>query len=77
MNKHQTIIPDSTITCPECGGSQKESMPTDVCQWFYECPSCHVVLKPQQGDCCVFCSYGDIACPSIQQNQSCCDENDA
>ncbi|NOQ16623.1 MAG: hypothetical protein GQ581_06150 [Methyloprofundus sp.] len=60
------IILESTITCPECGKKEIESMPTDACQWFYECKYCGVLLKPLQGDCCVFCSYGNIPCPSIQ-----------
>ena len=32
------------------------------------------VLKPKEGHCCVFCSYGDAPCPSIQQRAS--DETD-
>jgi len=46
----------STITCPECGHKKEEEMPTDACQFFYECDNCHTVLKPNQGDCCVYCS---------------------
>ncbi|MDQ7003113.1 MAG: GDCCVxC domain-containing (seleno)protein [Ghiorsea sp.] len=65
------MIFDSTITCPECGFSKKETMPTDACQWFYECSSCHVVLKPKAGDCCVYCSYGNVPCPPIQQKAAC------
>jgi len=66
------LIPDSTITCPECGHQKKETMPTDACQWFYECESCHALLKPLEGDCCVFCSYGDVPCPPIQMHKGCC-----
>lgn len=49
---------ESTLTCPGCGHAELEVMPTDACQWFYDCKGCGVVLKPKQGDCCVFCSYG-------------------
>ena len=51
-----------------------ETMPTDACQWFYECDQCHVVLKPKPGDCCVYCSYGTVPCPPIQEHGkgSCC-----
>ena len=67
------IILESTITCPECGHQATEIMPTDSCQFFYECTSCHTVLRPNEGDCCVFCSYGSIKCPPIQQgDESCC-----
>lgn len=62
----------STITCPECGHTADEIMPTDACQWFYECASCKALLKPEPGDCCVYCSYGTVACPPIQEGNSCC-----
>ncbi len=60
------VEPFSTLTCPECNTQHKERMPVDACQFFYDCPSCAVVLRPKQGDCCVFCSYGDVPCPPIQ-----------
>ena len=63
----------STITCPECGYKKEEEMPTDACQYFYECESCKKVLKPVNKDCCVFCSYGTVPCPPIQENKSCGD----
>ena len=65
------VVLQSTITCPECGHAAEETMPTDACQWFYECASCKSVLKPLPGDCCVFCSYGTVACPPIQQGGAC------
>ena len=66
------VILQSTITCPECGHAAEETMPTDACQGFYECRSCGAVLKPKPGDCCVYCSYGTVACPPIQEGGSCC-----
>ncbi len=59
----------STITCPACGHRKTETMPADACQYFYECESCKVLLKPLAGDCCVFCSYGDHPCPPKQKEQ--------
>ncbi|WP_317175279.1 MULTISPECIES: GDCCVxC domain-containing (seleno)protein [Pedobacter] len=67
-----TIVLSSTITCPKCGFAKKEEMSTDSCQYFYECSHCRTILKPNAGDCCVFCSYGTIKCPPIQQGTSCC-----
>ena len=66
------VILDSTITCPHCGHAETETMPTDACLFFYECKSCGTLIKPKQGDCCVFCSYGSVKCPPIQQHKSCC-----
>ncbi len=65
----------SVITCPVCGHSKEEEMPTDACQFFYQCENCRNVIKPKEGDCCVFCSYGTEKCPPMQeQNNSkdCC-----
>lgn len=67
-----TVIIESTITCPICDHSEKETMPENACQYFYECKSCKTLLKPTKGDCCVFCSYADIPCPPIQQDKACC-----
>jgi hypothetical protein len=56
----------SVLTCPECRHEQLEEMPLNACRYFYECPSCQSMLRPIAGDCCVFCSYGSVKCPSMQ-----------
>lgn len=64
---------ESVLTCPACGGKSRETMPTDACQFFFECPHCGATLRPKEGDCCVFCSYGSVACPPVQlQEAGCC-----
>jgi hypothetical protein len=60
----------STLTCPTCGARTTETMPTDACQYLYDCPACGVLLKPNPGDCCVFCSYGDVPCPPLQKDSN-------
>jgi hypothetical protein len=62
----------SAITCPKCGYRSTETMPLDACLYFYECKSCGVPIAPKKGDCCVFCSYGDVPCPPVQQHERCC-----
>jgi len=42
-------------------------MPTNACQFYYDCRHCGAVLRPLTGDCCVFCSYADMPCPPIQE----------
>lgn len=54
-DKMSTVRLQSLLTCPRCG------------QYFYECPACHELLRPKAGDCCVFCSYGDVPCPPVQE----------
>jgi hypothetical protein len=62
---------ESTLTCPRCGFQSAEQMPTDACRFFYTCKGCGETLKPMPGDCCVFCSYGTVACPSVQMARRC------
>ena len=64
-------ILQSTITCPHCRETRIEAMPTDACQFFYECAGCGTLLKPKSGDCCVFCSYGTVPCPPSQLEKCC------
>ncbi len=66
------MIEQSTITCPDCGHKATEQMPTDACQFFYDCKGCGKRLKPLPGDCCVFCSYGTVKCPPMQSGETCC-----
>lgn len=65
------IILQSMLTCPECGTRKVETMPTDACWFFYDCTGCQKLLRPLAGDCCVFCSYGTVKCPPIQQGSGC------
>ena len=62
----------SVITCPACGATAEEEMPTDACLYFYECRQCHQLLRPRSGDCCVFCSFGSVKCPPVQLEKGCC-----
>ncbi|MEO9614443.1 MAG: GDCCVxC domain-containing (seleno)protein [Nitratireductor sp.] len=57
----------STLTCPYCGGRHTHRMPLDACVFFHECGGCGRLLRPLAGDCCVFCSYGTVPCPPIQE----------
>jgi len=60
------IIRNSVITCPHCGFAQREEMPVDACLFFYDCKNCGARLRPKDGDCCVFCSFGSVPCPPKQ-----------
>ncbi len=60
----------STITCPACGAQATETMPTAACQVLYVCAQCGAHLRPTPGDCCVFCSYGSVPCPPLQEEHA-------
>jgi hypothetical protein len=67
-----TPVLESTLTCPGCGDQATEVMPTDACLFFYDCTHCGLLLRPRPGHCCVFCSYGSVPCPPVQQERGCC-----
>jgi len=60
----------SELTCPHCNHKEVIKMPEDMCMYIYECKNCNKVIRPIKGDCCVFCSYGSVPCPSIQIKQN-------
>lgn len=60
----------STLRCPVCGVASEEIMPLDACLYFWTCPGCGTRHRPRDGDCCVFCSYGSVPCPPVQQSRS-------
>lgn len=61
----------SVLRCPHCGGESEEWMPDDACVFFHPCAHCGVLLRPLQGHCCVFCSYGSEPCPP-KRDEECC-----
>ena len=61
----------SRLRCPSCGHVATLAMPTDACLFFHECVGCHALLRPKPGDCCVFCSFGSVPCPSRQADHAC------
>ena len=64
--KHPTVE-GSLLTCPCCGFASLETMPTNACVVMHPCAGCKARLRPKPGDCCVFCSYGSVKCPPMQQ----------
>lgn len=72
MSADAAVILESEITCPKCASKRVEMMPVNACQFFYECVGCKAILRPKSGDCCVFCSYGTVKCPSKQTGSAGC-----
>ncbi len=65
------VITQSVVSCPNCNARTETEMPTDACVVFFECGSCHAVLRPNPPDCCIFCSYANVKCPPVQLRQDC------
>lgn len=70
------MVLDSILTCPECGHKTKEEMLENSCQYSYRCSSCNKLIVAKEGECCIFCSYGDYPCPKAQITASSCCGND-
>lgn len=66
------MLLESNLCCPECGFCYQETMLENLVQTFYRCPQCRVQIKAKKGECCVFCSYADTACPNAQLIGSAC-----
>ncbi|MGZ3678430.1 MAG: GDCCVxC domain-containing (seleno)protein [Ktedonobacterales bacterium] len=60
------VVTRSVVQCARCGDEREVTMPSAYCQIVYECQRCGARLSPKAGDCCVFCSYGSVPCPSMQ-----------
>ncbi|HJR13337.1 MAG TPA: GDCCVxC domain-containing (seleno)protein [Rhodanobacteraceae bacterium] len=69
----EATVLQCTLRCPHCGHRSVETMPEDACAFFHECAGCGALLRPKPGDCCVFCSYGDVPCPPVQRQRPCCE----
>lgn len=65
-NLKNAYVSRTVMTCPDCGHRKTETMPTDRCVIAYECEKCHKAMSPKKGQCCVYCSYGSVKCPSLQ-----------
>src|SRR5262245_12284694 len=70
LQELKMVVFESVITCPHCATARSETMPADACRFFYECTVCGARLRPKEGDCCVFCSYGSVSCPPVQRERA-------
>jgi hypothetical protein len=59
----------SLVTCPVCGDQRVQPIPEFSCLLSYTCPVCSTVLRPAAADCCIFCTYGSVPCPAIQEER--------
>ena len=57
----------STITCPQCHQKTTEQMPTDYCQYIWECPHFKNKLKPKKGVCCVIVLMEALSAPDSER----------
>ena len=66
MGEGRSVTLKCRLTCPGCGHVTSEVMPTDTSPYFHDCVGCGRLIRPRIGDCCVYCSHGDVPCTPVQ-----------
>ncbi len=66
---NNALVLETVLQCPHCGHKSHEAMPTNSCKFFHKCGNCSELVKPKEGECCVFCSYGESICPPAQEHE--------
>ena len=61
------IITRTNLKCPHCGFVEELDIPQNYWLVFHKCTSCSTQFRPLDGDCCVFCSFGDHHCIDKQK----------
>ncbi|TGV04901.1 hypothetical protein EM932_01720 [Flavivirga rizhaonensis] len=61
------ILLETTISCPYCNHKMNIKMSETSIHFIHECNNCKKILRPLEGSCCIFCSYGNTTCPSSQK----------
>jgi len=59
----------SIVQCPHCHFKVTERMSTTQQVREWECPACHKRVQASPGACCIFCEYGTVPCPAVQQGR--------
>ncbi|MGB0846810.1 MAG: GDCCVxC domain-containing (seleno)protein [Thiolinea sp.] len=61
-----TIILECTLTCPSCQTKESLTMVQGRSESFFTCTHCSTTHLTKLGECCIYCSYGTVSCPTIQ-----------
>lgn len=60
------VLNKNKLTCPECASSQNVEMLESGYSYAYQCDNCSEIIEKKEESCCVYCSYGEVKCPSQQ-----------
>lgn len=61
-----TIV-QTIMKCPSCRTTETVTMDPKTPGDFFTCKECKQTHEPRLGDCCVYCSYGSVNCPAVQE----------
>lgn len=74
--KSITMILESILTCPYCNDEQPEELIENISPVNFRCKTCKEIVKISEGQCCIYCEYGDYPCLNAQVIGSACCSND-
>jgi phage terminase large subunit GpA-like protein len=60
------VLNKNSLSCPECGENQRVDMLDADYSFAYQCNSCNSIIEKKENSCCVYCSYGEVKCPTQQ-----------
>ena len=60
------VLYKNKLTCPECGAHQEVEMLALESSRIYECETCNELIQTNEGECCIYCQYGEVKCPNEQ-----------
>ncbi len=67
------MILESILTCPNCSHQKQEKLLENTFPTRFRCGNCQEMAEVKLGDCCIYCSFGDIPCLQSQiEGSSCC-----
>ena len=66
-----TMLNTATIVCPHCQHPSEETMRVRVVERTIRCSECSETIEAPADKHCVWCAYGDIPCPVVQNAGSC------
>jgi DNA-directed RNA polymerase subunit RPC12/RpoP len=69
--REATMLNTATIVCPHCQHPSEETMRVRVVERTIRCSECSETIETPADKHCVWCAYGDIPCPVVQNAGSC------
>ncbi len=60
------VLYKNKLSCPQCGSTQSVNMLALEIPRVYQCNNCREVIQANADECCIYCQYGEVKCPSQQ-----------
>lgn len=60
------VLYKNILTCPNCGATQPVKMLALEVRSVYQCNACKKIIQAHANECCIYCEYGEVKCPSEQ-----------